>query len=384
MVAQAKTELPKKNEELKKLAESIEQKDRQITELQQRLKEVEAENESFLQIIEASLEEQDKAKEEEEEEDNEEEKQDEEPGLREAVSESNIAIVEHEAERSNLEEMIINKTCKDMVNVMLQSEIFSVTLRNGVDFLLVNEDRKITRLQNAKLNEYKFGVYLLGEANVLTVDPDKDAHGDILGHLKIKASHLWIKHPKSTIDCSELGYPSDRGRGAGEQFTGTDHSKSYFGGGGGYGSRGGNDDLPLGNGRGGGIYGEQTLFTHIRCGSGGGSGSYRGRILRGGRGGGIIELIIDQHFINHGTIKCCGAFGEHIWDGGGGGGSGGSILIQVLSPANKLQNVIGAVSCNGGNQGYRNEGGSGRIAIYNITLSTEDLALIDPAPFNLT
>ncbi|ETO00937.1 hypothetical protein RFI_36503 [Reticulomyxa filosa] len=107
-----------------------------------------------------------------------------------------------------------------------------------------------------------------------------------LGHLKIKTSHLWIKHLSSKIDCSQLGYP---------QFCGPGKGKN---GGGGYGTKG------KGNGeQGGEMYGEETLLKQIHFGSGG-CGS-----IHGGSGSGIIELIIEQQLINHGSIQSNGGSG---------------------------------------------------------------------------
>ncbi|ETO02902.1 hypothetical protein RFI_34511, partial [Reticulomyxa filosa] len=75
-----------------------------------------------------------------------------------------------------------------------------------------------------------------------------------LGHLKIKTSHLWIKHSSSKIDCSKLGYPKNQGPGKGAN------------GGGGYGTKGEGY-----NGQDGEMYGEETLLKQIHFGSGGGS-----------------------------------------------------------------------------------------------------------------
>ncbi|ETO00215.1 hypothetical protein RFI_37232, partial [Reticulomyxa filosa] len=139
-----------------------------------------------------------------------------------------------------------------------------------------------------------------------------------LGHLKIKTSHLWIKHSSSKIDCSQLGYPANRGPGKG----------NWSGIGSGYGTKGEGND-----GKSGEMYGEETF------------------------GGGIIELIIEQQLINHGLIQSNGGNG---YDGGG---SGGSILIELQcqsqSQSNKLEQTFGTITCIGGDARYR--GGDGRI-----------------------
>ncbi|ETO34834.1 hypothetical protein RFI_02253 [Reticulomyxa filosa] len=170
--------------------------------------------------------------------------------------------------------------------------------------------------------------------------------------------HLWIKHSSSKVDCSQLGYPKNQGPGNG--------GNGFLSGGGGYGTKGEGN-----SGRAGEMYGEETLLKEIHFGSGGGS------IFNsiGGSGGGIIELIIEQQLINHGSIQS---------NGGNGGGSGGSILIELQcqsqSQSNKLEQTFGTIKCIGGSEGYR--GGKGRIAIYGIELPLNDIKQIDPKPFN--
>ncbi|ETO00949.1 hypothetical protein RFI_36491, partial [Reticulomyxa filosa] len=82
--------------------------------------------------------------------------------------------------------------------------------------------------------------------------------------------------------------------------------------------------------------GEETLLR-----SEGGSGSEYGG------SGGIIELIIKQQLINHGSIQSYEGFSL---------GSGGSILIelQYQSHLDKLEQTFGTITCIGG-------GGKGRI-----------------------
>ncbi|ETO25227.1 hypothetical protein RFI_11911, partial [Reticulomyxa filosa] len=126
-------------------------------------------------------------------------------------------------------------------------------------------------------------------------------------------------------------------------------------------------------------YGEETLLKEIHFGSGG--GSYR--FFLGGSGGGIIELIIGQQLINHGSIESNGGGGVSS-----GGGSGGSILIELQrqyqpqSHSKLLKQTFGTITCVGGNQDEGNKGGKGRIAIYGIELSLDDIKKIDPKPFN--
>ncbi|ETO34213.1 hypothetical protein RFI_02881, partial [Reticulomyxa filosa] len=177
----------------------------------------------------------------------------------------------------------------------------------------------------------------------------------------------WITHSSSKIDCSQLGYPSNHGPGKGK-------CRNWSFGGGGYGTKGEGND------------GEETLLKQIHFGSGGGSG-FGGSGF--GRSGGIIELIIEQQLINHGSIQSNGGDGGNGWcDDYGGGGSGGSILIELQcqsqsqSHSNKLEQIFGTITCIGGKQDCGNEGGKGRIAIYGIELSSDDILKIDPKPFN--
>ncbi|ETO33688.1 tenascin XB-like protein [Reticulomyxa filosa] len=239
-----------------------------------------------------------------------------------------------------------HKDCESML-----SFIQSPNLENGVDFLLVTANNHTINLKNNEWDNYKFGIFLLGKN--ITLIPNCYE----LGYLKIKTSHLWIKHPSSKIDCSKLGYPANQGPGMGEDE-----------GGGGYGTKGGGNDRQSGE-----MYGEETLLKQIHFGSGGG-GIF---LNEGGSGGGIIELIIEQQLINHGSIQ---ANGE---DGRSSGGSGGSILIelQCQSHLNELKQTFGTITCIGGS-GVYNKGGDGRIAIYGIELSSDDILKINPKPFN--
>ncbi|ETN99557.1 hypothetical protein RFI_37911 [Reticulomyxa filosa] len=226
------------------------------------------------------------------------------------------------------------------------SFIQSSNLKNGIDFLLVTEHEQTIQLKNKKWNNYKFGIFLLGENITLTLGCNRKYEEEELGHLKIKTSHLWIKHSSSKIDCSELGYSMNQGPGKG-------NSEGF--GGGGYGTKGEGND-----GQGGEIYGEETLLKQIHFGSGGTFGV-------GGSGGGIIQLIIEQQLLNDGSIQSNGGNGTC-----GGGGSGGSILIELQCQSQFKQN-FGTIKCIGGNGGYK--GGDGRIAIYGIELSSKRIFL---------
>ncbi|ETO05104.1 hypothetical protein RFI_32292 [Reticulomyxa filosa] len=146
------------------------------------------------------------------------------------------------------------KTCYDM-GLLLQIPM----LKNGVDFLLINESNKIVTLKNNGWNNFKFGVYLLREQITLTVDGNENE----LGYLKIRTSHLWIKHCSSKIDCSHLGFPSDEGPGRGGRFTGIEQDHYHFGGGGGYGRKGRERNVEKGDGKSGNVYGDETLSNQL-------------------------------------------------------------------------------------------------------------------------
>ncbi|ETN98187.1 hypothetical protein RFI_39328 [Reticulomyxa filosa] len=266
---------------------------------------------------------------------------------------SQMDIQIEEKQKNEQKEKLGLKNCENIL-LFIQSS----NLKNGVDFLLVTENRKKIKLKNNEWNNYNFGIFLLGERITLTLDYDRQYDEDELGHLKIKTSHLWIKYSSSKIDCSQLGYPGGQGPGKGEK-----------GSGGGYGTdgTGGKGDY----GQAGKMYGEETLLKQIHFGSGGGGGVG----IIGGSGGGIIELTIEQQLINHGSIQSNGG-NSH-----GGGGSGGSILIELQCQyLKKLKQTFGTIKCIGGGGG--NRGGKGRIAIYGIELSSNDILKMDPKPFN--
>ncbi|ETO06856.1 hypothetical protein RFI_30530 [Reticulomyxa filosa] len=261
------------------------------------------------------------------------------------------------------------KTCTMMYSWVL-SEKLSPKLKNGVDFLLMCEKERKIKLENHKWHHFKFGVFIMGENNKLTVDCNRERNKNDLGHLKIKTSHLRIGKSCS-ISCDCLGYPCDTGLGKGEKA-----SKELRGGGGAsYGTKGASFNAVDGHGRNGRLYGEETLLKEIHFGSGGGSAMYKpcGDELEGGDGGGIIEIIVQGQIANEGHISCNGHRGIHLrhFGGlkqvGGGGGSGGSILIVVQAPHDVPQQ-FGTIWClGGGNHSYTkqpNKGGHGRIAIY--------------------
>ncbi|ETO08428.1 hypothetical protein RFI_28960 [Reticulomyxa filosa] len=253
------------------------------------------------------------------------------------------------------------KTCETIYNWLISADRIKPKLKNGVDYLLVTEPNKRIELESDKWHHFKFGIYLLGEKTTLTVRQDSDD----LGHLKIKTSHLWIGK-ECRISCNGLGYKKDSGTGKGQSA-----SKHFqTGGGASYGSKGRAFNFVDGGGENGAIYGDKTLLKEIHFGSGGGSAKCSSFELKGGSGGGIIEIIVEQQIINEGYIECDGLIGQRLLNMGGqrntkgGGGSGGSILIVVQAPSHIYQN-FGKIDCLGGSYCLNlNGGGRGRIAIY--------------------
>ncbi|ETO27061.1 hypothetical protein RFI_10073 [Reticulomyxa filosa] len=257
------------------------------------------------------------------------------------------------------------KTCGTMYNWLISADRIKPKLKNGVDYLLVTEPNKRIELESDKWHHFKFGIYLLGEKTTLTVRQDSDD----LGHLKIKTSHLWIGK-ECRISCDGLGYRKHSGPGKGQSA-----SKHFqTGGGASYGSKGRVFNSVNGRGKNGVIYGDKTLLKEIYFGSGGGSARFPYFKLEGGRGGGIIEIIVEQQIINKGFIECNGLRGNELRNyrglislgvgGGSGGGSGGSILVVLQAPSHIYQN-FGCIQCiDRDNYCCVNRGGCGRIAIY--------------------
>ncbi|ETO24543.1 hypothetical protein RFI_12613 [Reticulomyxa filosa] len=263
----------------------------------------------------------------------------------------------------------IEDSCVEMYNWLCLNRKLRPVLQNGVDFLLSTENRKKIKLENHKWHNFKFGVYLLGKSIILTADCDINDNND-LGHLKLKTSYLWIEN-SCVISCSGLGYPSDTGPGKGEKNS----EELRAGGGASHGSKGRSFNAANGNGKNGQLYGEDTLLKEIHFGSGGGCAKFKSyqTYLKGGNGGGIIEIIVQRQIINKGCIECDGKLGRYMYSNEcpkqivSGGGSGGSILIIVQAPHDVYQK-FGVINCTGGgNHPYLcqvNKGGNGRIAIY--------------------
>lgn len=135
----------------------------------------------------------------------------------------------------------------------------------------------------------------------------------------------------------------------------------------GYGNNDGPGEPPI-NVKGGGSYGGYgglggspygNVYEPAMLGSGGGD-------THGGRGGGLIRLVVSDTLIVNGAISANGAQATSQGNNGGGGGSGGSIWITTASITG-----TGTIRANGGNgksgsfgNGPGAGGAGGRIAIY--------------------
>jgi hypothetical protein len=91
--------------------------------------------------------------------------------------------------------------------------------------------------------------------------------------------------------------------------------------------------------------------------------------VRGGVGGGAVNLLLSESLINNGSITVRGQDGSSDGTSCGGGGSAGSIYIDVVDISGS-----GVISANGGNGcwGYNSSGssgGGGRVAVYYETSS---------------
>ena len=167
------------------------------------------------------------------------------------------------------------------------------------------------------------------------------------------------------------------------------------GGGGGYGTKGG-DGTPVQcgtSGVGGAPHGDELVATPAR-GSGGGAGHpwKVGAGGGGGNGGGVIQISA-RVITNYGTIEANGGRAEDggYYSGGGGGGSGGAIVLHGIELAN-----YGRISAVGGPGGQRatgtgfggdnsvkgGDGGAGRIRFDFLT--TRSNGIVRPQPKNVT
>ena len=177
------------------------------------------------------------------------------------------------------------------------------------------------------------------------------------GLLLLKVKHNLVLKNKSQISLNGLGYKGGNLKKQGQSYkktwtikvskniyggggSGYDES-GYYGGSGGYGTKG----QSYFNALGGECYGNNKLDI-LYLGSGGGGSE----LFKGGNGGGSIKIECNKLIIHkHSGIYCNGSNGN----GTSGGGSGGSIFIIC----NELINY-GNIHAKGGNNG-----GFGRIRI---------------------
>jgi hypothetical protein len=188
---------------------------------------------------------------------------------------------------------------------------------------------------------YPTAALTIGDLNVATggvfTHPAEDTNFEITvqGDATIEAG--------AAISADGMGYPAETGPGAGDESYG-------YGAGAGYGGEGGQNY----HGAPGGVaYG--AAEKPVCLGSGGGHWS------NGGRGGGLIHLVVD------GTLNVGGQLSANGNNAGstGGGGSGGSVFLHVGT-----LDGAGFISAGGGNSGHMQAGGGagGRIAIYSCSV----------------
>ncbi|ETN97165.1 hypothetical protein RFI_40366, partial [Reticulomyxa filosa] len=70
---------------------------------------------------------------------------------------------EEKEKELDINELKCNKNCQNMVSLL----IFP-SLKNGLDFLLMNENDQTIHLKNNEWNNYNLGIYLLGKNITLT------------------------------------------------------------------------------------------------------------------------------------------------------------------------------------------------------------------------
>ena len=241
-----------------------------------------------------------------------------------------------------------------------------------------DDDSKYGDDGNDKGDVFKFQSLLIcGNAKV-TVSPfgNQEQNGYLMGYIRIHCYQNLKIDEGSTLHVNGKGYygakdvndifSTNPGQGGKKVIqlkknkkSGYVDSISYYAGGG-YGTRGEHCIQKKKKGEeivciGGNSYGNKKL--EILC--FGSSGGYGGKQNGADRGGGIIELRVDNEFLNEGEISSTGRRGQ-IGGRKSSGGSGGSIKIIAWKFCNKgIIKAIGGAS--GDNHG---RGGNGRIAIF--------------------
>eukprot|EP01083_Nonionella_stella_P266539 901536_1 len=198
--------------------------------------------------------------------------------------------------------------------------------------------------------------------------------GDYYGFIRIAVDNQMIMNAKSVICAAECGYYKGNGLGVGH-FANVRKDKTKYYSGGAYAT---SADAPHESCPAAACYGESIdllLNDHLYY----GSPSHD----ENERAGGIIDIVCNESFINHGTINANGANGMQF-----GGSSGGSIKIQ----ANAFTNY-GQITANGGKgtvyqrKGSKRkqcgtDGGDGRIFIICNTFVNK--GKIEPIPTIIT
>ena len=120
-----------------------------------------------------------------------------------------------------------------------------------------------------------------------------------------------------------------------------------------------------GGGGGGNTSGQNGGDAVANAGAAGVSGG--GGLGSGGRGGGVLYLIVGNTLFNNGTINANGANGGSTGNSQGGGGGGGGGSVNIFYGKNFINS--GTVSANGGSAGVstNNSGGAGGAGSVTIT-----------------
>jgi hypothetical protein len=251
----------------------------------------------------------------------------------------------------------------DLSGVMaLDSDsLFNFTNLTG---LTINDGGILTYSKPANFNVPSLTDVTIKNNGVLTHNLNTSAKNS---YIDLTLNNLTIE-AGGKIDVSGKGYAggicangsidSDIGGGGGYAAV-----SGYFGSGGGHGGFGGISSSIERKGN----YTDSLLVPNDLGSGGGGSEDEEGFIcqsIKGGEGGGLIQLKIDDNLIIDGEILANGDPGDYDGWIGGGGAAGGSIYIDT-------ENLSGGgfIKVNGGGVAGSNAGGGGggRIAIYYTT-----------------
>jgi len=223
----------------------------------------------------------------------------------------------------------------------------SAFLRVGQNLVLTNSGDLFVYAGRTNGAGPDYGVYV-GVTNTMYVGPGSwvypFANQTNGGSPLFRAANLTVT-TNAGFNADEKGFRNDMGPGKAV----TD----VYGGGAGYGGKGGDGRVVCG-----GAYGSSA--NPVQPGSGGGSYTLN---ERGGNGGGAIRMIVTGTALVNGTFTARGGDGDNA----AGGGSGGAINLNCGT----LGGSNGQFSVNGGNPSTQNpsgSGGGGRISIAYTTL----------------